>query len=120
MDSKDKTKIEKIKADRKMAHQYFTDNSEVYRSFVEMELKTYEDGALSRKHKELIAIGISIQINCESCLEWHIKQAVHAGASREEVIEAIEVGMEMGGGPATVASRFAMQVLEYYIINRNK
>lgn len=116
MDSKDKEKIEKIKADRKTAHQYYTDNSEVYRSFVEMELKTYQDGALSRKQKELIAIGISIQINCESCLEWHIKQAIHAGGSRQEVIEAIEVGMEMGGGPATVASRFAMQVLEYYII----
>ena len=120
MDSKDKEKIEKIKANRKAAHQYYTDNSEVYRRFVEMELKTYQDGALSRKHKELIAIGISIQMNCESCLEWHIKQAVHAGASRQEVIEAIEVGMEMGGGPATVASRFAMQVLEYYIIKTDK
>ena len=85
-----------------------------------MELKTFEDGALSKKHKELIAVGISIQTNCESCLEWHIKQAIYDGASRQEVIEAIEVGIEMGGGPATVASRFAMQVLEYYIIKSDK
>ncbi len=119
MDNKDKEKIERIKADRKAAHQYYTDNSEVYRSFVEMELTTFQDGALSKKHKELIAIGISIRINCESCLEWHIKQAIHAGASKQEVIEAIEVGMEMGGGPATVSARFAMQVLEYYIIKNN-
>ena len=39
MDSIDKEKIEKIIADRKAAHQYYTDNSEVYQSFVEMELK---------------------------------------------------------------------------------
>lgn len=116
MDNQDKEKIEKIIADRKAAHQFFTDNSEVYRSFIEMELKTYSDGNLSKKHKEMIAIGISIQINCESCLEWHIKQAIYSGATREEIIEAIEVGMEMGGGPATVVSRFALKVLEYYTI----
>ncbi len=65
----------------------------------------------------MIAIGISIRINCESCLEWHIKQALDHGASKEEIIESIEVGIEMGGGPATVSSRFALSVLEYYTKN---
>lgn len=118
MENRDKEKIEKIIADRKLAHQFFTDNSEVYQSFVEMELKTFEDGNLSKKFKELIAVGISVQINCESCLEWHIKNAVYSGASREEVIEAIEVGIEMGGGPATVTARFALSVLDYYTIKK--
>jgi len=114
MDTQDKEKIEKIIADRKEAHQFYTDNSEVYRSFIEMEINAFTDGHLTKKHKEMIAIGISIRINCESCMEWHIKQAVYDGATREEIIEAIEVGMEMGGGPATVASRFALKVLDYY------
>ncbi|MFX1495647.1 MAG: carboxymuconolactone decarboxylase family protein, partial [Promethearchaeota archaeon] len=61
-----------------------------------------------------IAIGISIIINCESCIEWHIKEALNSGANREQIIEAIEVAIEMGGGPATVSSRFAFKVLEYY------
>jgi alkylhydroperoxidase/carboxymuconolactone decarboxylase family protein YurZ len=47
-------------------------------------------------------------------MEWHIKQALDDGASREEILEAIEVGIEMSGGPGTVAARFAMNVLEYY------
>jgi AhpD family alkylhydroperoxidase len=118
MENRDKEKIEKIIADRKAAHQFYTDNSEVYRTYVEMELKTYEDGHLSKKTKELIAIGIGVRINCESCLEWHIKNAMYSGASREEIIEAIEVGMEMGGGPATVTARFAHSVLEYYTIKQ--
>jgi AhpD family alkylhydroperoxidase len=79
-----------------------------------MEKATYTDGALDKKTKELIAIGISVVINCESCMEWHIKQALDDGASSEQVIEAIEVGMEMGGGPATAHARFAMNVLEHY------
>jgi AhpD family alkylhydroperoxidase len=114
MDSKDSKKIEEIISDRKRANGFFIKNSEVYRSFVEMEAKTYSDGDLEKRYKELIAIGISIVINCESCLEWHIKQALDSGASEKQIIEAIEVGIEMGGGPATVSSRFALKVLEYY------
>ena len=79
-----------------------------------MEQNTYKDGQLSKLQKELIAIGISVVINCDSCMEWHIKQPFDGGASEGEIIEAIEVGIEMAGGPATASSRFAMNVLEYY------
>ena len=68
-----------------------------------MEQKTYTDGIVSKKQKELIAIGISVVINCESCMEWHIKQGLDDGASKYEIIEAIEVGIEMSGGPGTVS-----------------
>ena len=53
-------------------------------------------------------------IDCESCMEWHIKQAIDKGATEAEIIEAIEVGIEMGGGPTTVSARFAMNVLKFY------
>ena len=69
---------------------------------------------MSKLQKELIAIGISVVINCESCMEWHIKQALDDGASEGEIIESIEVGIEMAGGPATASARFDMNVLEYY------
>ena len=111
----DLTKIRQIQKDRKAAHTFFSEKSKVYRIFVEMEQKTFEDGSLSKKYKELIAIGISLVNSCESCLEWHIKQALDAGATLEEVIEALEVGFEMGIGPTTVTSRFAMKVLKYYL-----
>jgi AhpD family alkylhydroperoxidase len=114
MDQKDKDKIEMIISLRKKANSYYTKRSAVYKSFVEMENNTYIDGAISKKDKEFIAIGISVVINCESCMEWHIKQAFDDGASTEEIIEAIEVGIEMSGGPGTVAARFAMNVLDFY------
>lgn len=114
MDNKDVEKIERIQSDRKAANEFYWQNSEVYRSFVSLERKTYSTGELEKKYKEMIAIGISIIINCESCLEWHIKEALCSGASEKQIIEVIEVGIEMGGGPATVSARFAMKVLEYY------
>jgi AhpD family alkylhydroperoxidase len=111
----DLVKIEQIQNDRKEAHKFFLEKSKVYRLFVEMEQKTYQDGTLSKKQKELIAIGISLVISFESCLEWHIKQALDAGATMAEVMEALEVGFEMGIGPTTVTSRFAMKVLKHYL-----
>jgi AhpD family alkylhydroperoxidase len=114
MKKSDKEKIEQIKITRKKAHSFYLKKSRVYQSFVEMEQNTFKNGELSKKQKELIAIGISIVLNCESCMEWHIKQALDDGAAEGEILEAIEVGIEMSGGPGTVAARFAMNVLEYY------
>ena len=114
MDESDKRKIEKIINDRRYSHSFYFANSDVYNSFLNMEQKTFEDKNLDKKTKELIAIGISIVINCESCLEWHIHESLKEGANEKEVIEAVEVGIEMGGGSATVSSRFALKILEYY------
>jgi AhpD family alkylhydroperoxidase len=106
-------KIDDLIRKRKRAHKRLLDlESAVYASFLDMEKATYSDGALPRKHKELIAIGISVVINCESCMQWHIDQAARAGATEREVLEALEVGMEMGGGPATAHARFALEVME--------
>jgi len=118
MENPIKNNIVQIIKARKQAHTWYLKKSKVYKSFVEMEQNTYKDGDLSKKQKEFIAIGISIVINCESCMEWHIKQAIDDGATEGEIIEAIEVGIEMSGGPGTASARFAMNVLEYYNANK--
>jgi len=45
-------------------------------------------------------------------MQWHIEQSAASGATMSEVLEAVEVGIEMGGGPATVSARFALEVIE--------
>ncbi len=51
-------------------------------------------------------------------MESHIREALSAGATEKQVVEMIEVCIETGGGPATVAARFALKVLEYYRENK--
>lgn len=109
----DPNKLEEIARRRKKAHaRMVTLGSEVYNGFLQMEAAAYRDGALAKKQKELIAVGISVCKDCESCMQWHIEQAAASGASFEEIFEAIEVAIEMGGGPATVSARFALEVME--------
>jgi len=106
-------KLRKISRRRKTAHKKLLAlNAKVYQAFLEMEQAAYSDGALPSKIKELIAVGISVVIDCESCMQWHIEQAAKAGATLQEVLEAVEVGIEMGGGPATVSARFALEVMD--------
>ena len=106
-------RLDEISARRKQAHaRLLAFKSKVYEGFLAMEKAAYSDGALPKKHKELIAVGISVVNNCESCMQWHIEQAAAAGASFEEIFEAIEVAIEMGGGPATVSARFALEVMD--------
>lgn len=105
-------KLEEISEQRKRAHKQLANASRVYDSFLKMERAAYAEGVLSKKHKELIGLGISVVKDCESCMQWHIQQASVAGARYEELLEAIEVAIEMGGGPATVSARFALDVIE--------
>lgn len=114
MESSDIEKIDKMIRDRKEAHQFLFHRSKTYDAFVSLAKEAFSAGELDKKTKELMAVGISIVINCEPCMEWHIHEALKAGASEQQVIEAMDVASEMGGGPATVAARFALKVLEYY------
>lgn len=106
-------KLKDLSLKRKLAHaELLKRKSKTYKAFLDMEAATYLDGNLSKKNKELIAVGISVVINCESCMQWHIEQAYNDGATQDQILEAIEVGIEMGGGPATVSARFALDVLK--------
>ena len=72
------------------------------------------DGALDRRTKELIALGMALSINCGGCVTYHVKQALEAGASREEILEAVGVAVMMGGGPAVVYGCEALSALDQF------
>jgi AhpD family alkylhydroperoxidase len=113
MENSTSQKINEINRNRKLANARLARlDSKVFKAFLEMEKVTFCDGALSKKNKELIAAAIGVVTNCESCMQWHIDQAVKEGATEREVLEAIEVAIEMGIGPATVNARFALEVME--------
>lgn len=107
-----KDALRTLSIQRKKAHKLLLDlKSPTYAAFLDMERAAYADGHLPKRAKELIAVGISVVIDCRSCMQWHIEQAAAAGATMREVLEAVEVGIEMGGGPATVSARFALEVM---------
>ncbi|GEM_PF-1874431 len=76
---------------------------------------TITDGVLRKKYKELIAIGISISTTgCEGCIDFHVHDALKAGATSEEIIETIGVAMLIGGRPAHMYGLEALAAIEQY------
>jgi AhpD family alkylhydroperoxidase len=53
------------------------------------ELYFSENKVLDTKTQELISIAASLAAKCQGCLEGHIKKALQAGASEQEIIEAL-------------------------------
>lgn len=72
-------------------------------------------GQLSRKVKELIALGIAIVMRCDGCIAYLVHDALNAGAKREEILETIGVAVLMGGGTAVVYGTEAMVALEQFV-----
>ena len=71
-----------------------------------------EDGALSFKVKELMALGIAITVRCDGCIAYHVQQSLSAGATYEEIVETIGVAIMMGGGPSVMYGCEAPAALE--------
>jgi AhpD family alkylhydroperoxidase len=59
-------------------------------------------GALDVKTKELLAIAIAIATRCDGCIGFHVKAAIKAGATREEVLETCSMAIYMGAGPSMI------------------
>ncbi len=57
-------------------------------------------GALDAKQKELVNIGLAVAAQCEWCIALHVKGALKAGATREEIVEAGMQAVLIHGGPA--------------------
>jgi AhpD family alkylhydroperoxidase len=74
--------------------------------------EAYQDGVVSKKTKHLIALGIAMRIGCQRCLVGHTKFAIESGATKEELIETMKVGIAMGGTPAIGWSHHIVKYME--------
>ena len=70
------------------------------------------EGAVSAKHKELIALAIGITQHCSGCIGFHIKALVKMGCTKQELDEMLTVCVYMGGGPALMYAAEAVAAFE--------
>jgi len=83
-------------------------------AFSQLHKSSVNDGALSCKTKELIALAIAITVRCDGCIAYHVHDVLNAGASKAEIMETIGVAIMMGGGPSVVYGCEAMEAVEQF------
>ena len=73
--------------------------------------EVYRDGSLSSKTKRLIALACGLQSGCTRCTIGQTKDAVEAGATKAEVLEAVSVAIVMGGTAVSAETWRVVEVL---------
>lgn len=99
---------------QKQIQAFGKESPEVMKGVGQLHKASLKAGALSTGTKELIALAIGIAIRCEGCIALHLKAALEAGATREEIVETIGVAVLMGGGPAVVYGSQALAALDQF------
>ena len=71
----------------------------------------YAEGALSTKVKRLMALAIAIRHGCSNCILGQVHHAINAGATKEEFLETISVGIAMSGTSGVAESLRVVKLL---------
>jgi AhpD family alkylhydroperoxidase len=72
----------------------------------------FADGALPMKLKQIIAVAVAHVTQCPYCIKGHTKAALHAGATEQELMEAIWVAAEMRAGGAYAHAALMLDAAE--------
>lgn len=65
---------------------------------------------MDKKTEEMIALGVSYGINCSACMEYHKKEAIEAGLTEEEMLEAITIAKKVKAGAASKTESIAIEL----------
>jgi len=85
---------------------------EIHQAFDAFSAQVFADGALPAKTKQLIAVAVAHVTQCPYCIRGHTNLAHRAGASDQEIMEAIWVAAEMRAGGAFAHSTVALHALD--------
>lgn len=81
-------------------------------AFQKFSRAVFADAALPRVTKQLIAVAVAHTTQCPYCIKGHTKAAMEAGATEQQIMEAIWVAAEMRAGGAYAHSALAIDIMQ--------
>ena len=113
MNNEKKSSLQEFRAKRKAQNDKVLalDHLGVKR-FFNLDSNTYKDGALTASTKELLGLVASAVLRCNDCIDYHLEQCAKEGFSKDEIIDAMNVALIVGGSIVIPHFRHAVQTLE--------
>jgi alkylhydroperoxidase/carboxymuconolactone decarboxylase family protein len=78
------------------------DAPELWEKFLAWYGPVFEEGALTKREKSLIALAVATAVQCPYCIDAYTKGSLEAGADKEQMTEAIHVAAAIRGGASLV------------------
>ena len=80
--------------------------------FFNLDTSAYKDGALDSKIKELLGLVASTVLRCDDCIDYHLIQCAEAGWTDEELFDALNVALIVGGSIVIPHMRHAVETVD--------
>lgn len=88
--------------------------------FFSLDSAAYRDGALEGRTKELLGLVASAVLRCNDCIDYHLLQCVEAGFTDEELDEALNVALVVGGSIVIPHLRHAVETIDLLRARENR
>lgn len=113
MSTQDTNRLEKFRSHRSEMNEKIMDLDHLgIKRFFNLDANTYRDGALPPQTKELLGLVASAVMRCNDCIDYHLEQCAQTGSSKEEIIDALNVALTVGGSIVIPHLRHAVETLE--------
>jgi AhpD family alkylhydroperoxidase len=80
--------------------------------FFNLDTAAYRDSALDGKTKELLGLVASAVLRCNDCIDYHLDQCVEVGWSDDELYDALNVALVVGGSIVIPHLRHAFDTID--------
>jgi len=107
------TKIAKTRTYRlDMNEKILTSGFKDFQKFFALDNKAYVDGAIPVRYKEMMGLVGSMVLRCNDCIFYHLDRCVQDGVSREELHEAMNIALIIGGSIVIPHLRYAFEMID--------
>lgn len=80
--------------------------------FFNLDHNTYQDGALPAQTKELLGLVASAVLRCNDCIDYHLDKCAKTGSTKEEIVDALNVALVVGGSIVIPHLRHSVATIE--------
>jgi len=97
---------------RRMNERILSSGNLGLKRFWALDSRAYEAGALDEKTKELLGLATSTVLRCDDCITYHIIRCIQLGVTYEELLEALNVALVVGGSITIPHLRRAVEAID--------
>ena len=105
--------LEEFRRFRREMNERITESGHLgLKRFFALDHQAYQPGALDTRTKELLGLACSLALRCDDCVTYHLERCVEEGFGREEVLDALNVALVVGGSITIPHLRRAVRTLD--------
>jgi AhpD family alkylhydroperoxidase len=106
-------KLDKFRTNRKRLNDRIMEIDHLgIKRFFNLDTAAYRDAALDAKTKELLGLVASAVLRCNDCIDYHLTRCVETGWTNEELYDALNVALVVGGSIVIPHLRHAVETID--------